>query len=86
MHTPTAHTESHAHTHSHTAPPASNQTTVGTRTANLTIETPILGTALLALVAGVLALPDVALLLLGIPAAVVVGVAALSTAARFLAR
>lgn len=79
-------TRTQTHSRPSTAPLASSKSTARTRTANLTLETPLLGAALLALVAGVLALPDLALLLLGIPTAIVGGVAMLATAARFLAR
>lgn len=86
--TPTAHDHTaHNHsTHDRIAPPLHNRSIVGKRTANLTLETPPLGAAAAGLLAGVVALPDVARLLLGLPTAVLLGVGTIATAARLLAR
>lgn len=62
------------------------QTSTGSRTGNLTFETPLLLVAVVAFAATVLALPEIALLLVGIPAAVVLGVATMASVARLLAR
>lgn len=70
----------------HPASVETPQTSTGTRTGNLTFETPLLLVALVAFATIVLALPEVALLLLGIPAAVVLGVTTLTSVARLLAR
>lgn len=59
---------------------------VGKHTANLTSETLILGMAVAGLLVGVFTLPDVALLLLGLPAAVLLGVGTIASVARLLAR
>lgn len=56
------------------------------RTANLTAETFVLAAALLAFSALVLAAPQIALLLFGVPAAAVLGITTLAGIARYLGR
>lgn len=72
--------------HTQTASTRQHQTTGARRTENLTFETPLLLVALAAFIAMVLALPEIALLLLGVPAAVALGVATMTSVARLLAR
>lgn len=62
------------------------QSTSSTRTENITFETPLLLVALVAFAAIVLALPEIAILLLGIPAAVALGVVTMVSVASLLAR
>lgn len=59
---------------------------IGTRTQNLTYETPLLLVAVVVFVAVIVARPELALLLLGIPAAVILGVATITSVASLLAR
>lgn len=65
---------------------APSRLTIEDRTANLTLETPILGAALAGLLWFGTMLPELALVLLGIPAAATLGVGALGSVARLLAQ
>lgn len=56
------------------------------RTSNLTPETFVLAAALLAFTGIILAAPQVALLLFGVPAAAALGIATLAGVARYLGR